>query len=69
MGKKHSRRFYRRVLLAVAVAASVIAVICIACSMLCIAHGRLWAILPLAIGIGILWLAEELGEAAEKRMG
>lgn len=68
MGKKRTRRICR-VLYALAIAVSVIALLGIICSVLLIVNGgRLWAILPLAIFIGLVWLADELAEAADKRM-
>lgn len=69
MGKKRTRRFYRRVLLAVSVVIAVVAVFGIIGSFLCLAHGRVWAIIPLAVFVGLVWIAECLGESAEKRMG
>lgn len=67
MGKRRTRRICRA-LYAIAIAVAVVSVFVIVCSVLLIAHDRLWAILPLAIGIGLVWLAEELAEAADKRM-
>lgn len=68
MGKKRTRRVCR-VLYALAIAVAVIAAFGIICSVLLIVNGgRLWAILPLAIFIGLVWLGEELAEAADKRM-
>ena len=69
MGKKLTRRFYRRLLLAIAVVISVVAVYGIIGSFLCLAHGRVLAIIPLAICVGLVWIAERIGESAEKRMG
>lgn len=67
MGKKRTRRICR-VLYAVAIAVSVISLFTIICSVLMITNGRLWAVLPLAIGIGLVWLADELAEAADRRI-
>ena len=67
MGKKRTRRICR-VLYAVAIAVAVVAALGIICSTLLIANDRLWAILPFAICVGLLWLCDELAEAADKRM-
>lgn len=68
MGKKRTRRVCRA-LLAVSVVIAVVAVFGIIGSFLCLAHGRVWAIIPLAVFVGLVWIAECLGESAEKRMG
>lgn len=65
------KRTFKRIcklLFAVAIAVDVIAAFGIICSVLMITNGRLWAILPLAISIGLSWLGAELGEAAEERI-
>lgn len=67
MGKKRTRRICR-VLYAIAMLAWVIAGLGIICTALMLAHGRLWAVLLLAGFIGLIWLADELAEAADKRM-
>lgn len=67
MGKRRTRRICRA-LYAIAIIAWVIAGFGIICSALMLAHGRLWVILPLAGFIGLIWLADELAEAADKRM-
>ena len=68
MGKKRTRRVCRA-LYALTIIVTVIATLGIIGSVLCLVHGRLWAILPLAINIAFAWFAEELAEATEKRMG
>lgn len=68
MGKKRTRRVCRA-LFAVAVVITVVAAFGIIGSFLCLAHGRVWAIIPLGICVGLVCLAERIGESAEKRMG
>ena len=68
MGKKRTRRVCRA-LFVLTIIVTVIATLGIIGSVLCLVHGRVWAILPLAINIGLVWLADELAEATEKRMG
>ena len=66
--RKKTFKMVCKLLFAVAIAIDVISAFGIICSVLMITNGRLWAILPLAISIGLSWLGAELGEAAEERI-
>lgn len=68
MGKKRTRNVCR-VLYVVAIAVNVVSVLGIVCTVLMMSNGRLWAVLPFAGFVALVWLADELSEAVEKRMG
>ena len=67
MDKRRVRRICRA-LYFVAIALNVIAIFGIIGSVLCIAHGRMEAVLLLAVCIGLVWLGSELAEATDKRI-
>lgn len=66
MDKKRSRRICRALYI-IAIALNVLAVFGIIFSVLCFVHGKMIALLPLAVSIGIVCLASELAEATEHR--
>lgn len=68
MGKKRTRNVCR-VLYVVAIVVYVVSVLGIVCTVLMMSNGRMWAVLPFAGFVALVWLADELAEAAEKRMG
>lgn len=67
MGAKRNRRFCRALCI-VAVVLDVIAWLGIIGSALCIAHGRMAAIVVLALCIVTVFVANSLYDAAEERM-
>jgi len=61
------KRMARKALYAAAIAVSVVAIIGIMCSLLCIAHGNLKASVLLVVCVGLIWAADGVANALDRR--
>ena len=66
MDKRRTRRICG-IISAIATAVNYVALIVVAGSALCVAHGNIKALVPFAIGLAVVVVASGLADAADKR--